>query len=89
MSANPYLDSDPIFHFDADPDPYPTPSFIHVKKSAIFYLFLFTFLPVYLSISVICVIIFSSLDSILNFSGKNVPYSLSLLFVEIDPDLAV
>ncbi len=82
----PIRDPDPNFHFDADPDPDPvwqknyvdshadpTPSLTQIGKSDFF-----TFSPCIVSlqcffflISVKCVIIFSILNTILKFSGKN------------------
>jgi hypothetical protein len=58
-------DTGSTFYFYVDTDPDPTPSFTHVGKSDFLKFF---YLQQYLSHSVICVIIFIILDSILKFS---------------------
>ncbi len=73
--------SDPIFHFDADPDPDLSPSSIHVRKSEIFYLFLFI---IFVSLAfhqryTVCIIIFSSLGQHRKLFWKK---------GTVDPDLA-
>ncbi len=77
-----WADPDPTFHFDAHPDPDPE-SLSQVRKSEISNASLLCF--IYL-ISVIAVILFITLDSVLKFYGKKHSLSLHLVEMETDPD---
>jgi hypothetical protein len=82
-------DPDLTFHCDAnpDPDPGPNPCFTHAEKSEKKFTLIHSCVSLYSFIflaSVIGVIVFHILDSILKFSVKK--YSLTLHLVEIDTD---